>query len=113
MKLSCVSPISNNGNPTAKFPGSILKINPPVLPVNWCVALFVAPLTHTVKATELFKRLTSRSCLAQKVPTRLSTPSRETPRTPKASPDPQHAAALVLWMERAGVFGDLPGQRRL
>lgn len=53
MKLSCVSPISNNGNPTAKFPGSILKINPPVLPVKPCVALFVALLIHTVKAAAL------------------------------------------------------------
>lgn len=67
MKLSCMSPISNNGNPTAKFPGSILKINPPVLPVNWCIALFVALLIYIVKTTELFKRLVSYSSFYQEV----------------------------------------------
>lgn len=82
MKLSCVSPISNNGNPTAKFPGSILKINPPVLPVNWCVALFVAPLIHIVKATELFKTPTSHGCHLPKTAPSLVTLSRDTPHTP-------------------------------
>lgn len=81
MKLSCMSPISNNGNPTAKFPGSILKINPPVLPVNWCVALLVAPLIHIAKTTELFKTSTSHSRLL-KAGSSLVTLSRDTPHTP-------------------------------
>jgi len=75
VKLSCVSPISDNGDPTAKFPGSILKINPPVLPRP-------APRSLSrVKAAELFKSRASRGC-----PSHRSRPPRAgTPRVPPAS----------------------------